>query len=98
MSKKPPNLFSKILAEMQAIHNAKNHDYAGDNYLSNLTACARLNIPPWKGALIRMQDKMSRLENFAKKEALQVKDESVEDTLLDLANYSILCLILYRNK
>lgn len=88
--------FNKIIEELSYTHNIKNHDYAGDNYLSNLTASERLGMPAWKGCLIRMQDKMSRLENFAVQDELKVKDESVEDTLKDLAVYSILDLILYR--
>lgn len=90
--------FNSIIEEMKEIHNNKNHDYAGDDYLSNLTASNRMGVPAWKAGLIRIQDKVSRLENFAKKDSLKVKDESVEDTLKDLANYAILALILYRNK
>jgi hypothetical protein len=37
-----------------------------------------------------MLDKVARVVTFVKKGVLQVKDESVEDTLLDLANYCIL--------
>lgn len=90
--------FNSIVTEMAKLHSIKNHDYAGDQYLSNLTASKRMGLPAWKGTLIRIQDKISRLENFAKQDELLVKDESVEDTLKDLAVYSILCLILYRNK
>lgn len=89
--------FESIVKEMIEIHHTKNHDYANEDYLSNLTACKRVGLEPWKGAVVRLQDKMSRLENFAKKGKLKVKDESIEDTLKDMANYAILCLILYRN-
>lgn len=37
-----------------------------------------------------MMDKMKRIASFAEKGELQVKDESVTDTLKDLANYSCL--------
>ena len=87
----------EILNKMFDIHIAKDHDYAGEDYLSNLKGSERLGIPAWKGTLIRIEDKIARLENFAKTEQLLV-DESVEDTLLDLANYAILALILYRNQ
>jgi hypothetical protein len=53
-------------------------------------------IEPWKGVVVRLGDKYSRLCNFAKKGKFEVKDESVEDTLKDLAVYGILALILYR--
>ncbi len=90
--------FDSIVNEMKKIHHAKNHDYSGKDYLSNLIACERTGLPAWKGTVVRLQDKMSRLENFTKKGKLKVKDESVEDTLKDMAVYSILCLILYRNE
>jgi hypothetical protein len=41
-------------------------------------------------------DKWSRLTTFAKKGLLQVKDESVEDTFLDMAIYSLLGVLAYR--
>jgi hypothetical protein len=37
-----------------------------------------------------MMDKISRIASFIKKGTLEVKDESVKDTLMDLANYCIL--------
>ena len=74
----------------------KGHDYSGteDSY-ANLRSSSALGISPWRGVLLRMSDKWSRLTNFAKQGELMVKDESVTDTLLDLANYSLLCLVLY---
>ena len=55
-----------------------------------------LGIKPHVGILVRMSDKLSRLGSFTQKGFLAVNDESVEDTLLDLANYSLLCLMEYR--
>lgn len=90
--------FDSIIEKMKEIHHDKNHDYAGSGeYLSNLTGCKRMGLSAWKGTLVRMQDKMSRLENFAKQNELKVKNESVEDTFIDLAVYSILGLILFNN-
>lgn len=42
------------------------------------------------GFLTRMSDKFSRLGSFINKGELLVLDESVEDTLVDLANYCAL--------
>ena len=93
-----PEEFESIVKQMVEIHHVKNHDYAGGDYLSDLIASRRMGLVPWKNALLRMQQKMSRMESFCKQDELKVKDESVEDTLKDMAVYSILCLILYRNK
>jgi hypothetical protein len=51
------------------------------------------------GVVVRLSDKLSRIMQLTRK-ALEgkeaaVKDETVKDTLIDLANYSILCTILY---
>ena len=45
--------------------------------------------------LIRIDDKVRRLKNLRNKEN-QVKDESIEDTLLDLCGYAILTLMEIR--
>ena len=91
--------FYEIIEELKQLHSDKNHDYASaDNPLSNLTASKRINLPPWIACLVRIQDKIGRLEEFACKDELKVKDESITDTLNDLANYAILCRILYEEK
>ena len=35
---------------------------------------------------------------FVSKEKLRVKDESIRDTLLDMANYALIALILYEEE
>lgn len=79
---------------MYAVHVAKDHDYAGEVPFANFRRAENIGIPAWKGALIRMSDKWSRIENLAVKEDAQVKDESFDDTLLDIANYAIIVYIL----
>lgn len=71
----------------------KNADYTGssDDPFANFRIVETLGIcDPISGFLTRMTDKLSRIASFAKKGRLEVLDESVEDTLLDLANYAIL--------
>lgn len=81
---------------MEQIHDAKNHDYAADaDPLSNLRMAERFSVPAWKGTLIRMSDKWSRIEQLAGNgKAAQVTAESIEDTLLDLAVYALLTIVL----
>lgn len=43
-----------------------------------------------KGMLVRMLDKMSRLSSFCDSGEFKVQDEKLEDTILDIINYSIL--------
>jgi hypothetical protein len=72
----------------------KNADYAGrsgEEPFANFTRCEAMGICKTEaGMLVRMTDKMSRLSSFAESGTLMVKDESVEDTCLDLINYAVL--------
>jgi len=91
--------FYKLLDQMAELHSRKNHDYAGTkDPLKNLRASMRLDIDPVTAVLVRLQDKWSRLEEFVKSGQLLVKDESVEDTLMDNAIYSLLAIILRREQ
>lgn len=70
----------------------KNADYTGatTDPFSNFTSVEVLGILTEQGFLTRMMDKMKRIASFVENGQLQVKDESVKDTLQDLANYSCL--------
>ena len=89
--------FYELLKKMGEIHDAKNHDYAGEGIdpLKNFRLCELGGIPAWKGVVVRLGDKYSRILNFSATESLHVKDESVIDTLIDNAVYSLLGIILY---
>jgi len=86
--------FHKACCErMHEITKAKNADYTGATLdpFANFKQVEMLGIClTEQGFLTRMTDKLSRLASFVKQGTLQVKDESVSDTLLDLANYCIL--------
>jgi hypothetical protein len=75
-----------------SIAEKKNADYTGknDDPFSNFRAVESLGISTEQGFLTRMMDKMKRIASFTENGSLQVKDESVLDTLQDLANYSCL--------
>lgn len=91
--------FYELLDQMAELHSRKNHDYAGtSDPLKNLRACERLNLKPFMGVMVRLQDKWSRLEEFVKSGQLMVKNESVIDTLMDNAVYSLLAILLYKEQ
>jgi hypothetical protein len=78
---------------MYEITKAKNADYTGasSDPFANFSRVETLGIcSTEQGFLTRMTDKLCRLASFAKQGTLQVKDESAQDTLKDLANYCIL--------
>lgn len=85
--------FKAILKEMAALHDKKAKDYGtGTDPLANVKASAGFGVPAWVGVLIRMNDKMIRLQSLCQKGYLA--NESAEDSLRDLAVYSIIALIL----
>jgi hypothetical protein len=75
------------------ITRKKNSDYTGvgDDPFANFTQVEKAGICSTEvGFLVRMSDKMSRINSFVQKGFLEVSDESVKDTLNDLSNYGIL--------
>jgi len=82
------NFFSECLETSKK----KNADYTGANQdpFSNFRSVEVLGIKTEQGFLTRMMDKMKRISSFVENGQLLVKDESVKDTLQDLANYSCL--------
>lgn len=87
--------FDKVLEELRAMHHRKNADYGRDkDPYANVRASEDFGIPGWVGGMARANDKMRRLQRFA--QVGELKNESVEDSLIDLAVYSIISLILFR--
>ena len=86
-----------MLKELGELHDKKSFDYGADNDpLANVRASEEFGIPAWVGALIRLNDKVVRLKSFARKKEL--KNESVEDSMKDIAVYSLIALILYEQE
>lgn len=86
---------------MIVITQMKNADYTGgsDDPFANFNRVELMGIATTEaGFLTRMMDKLCRVNSFVKNGSLQVNTESVEDTLLDLANYSILLAGYIRSK
>ena len=82
-----PEWHMKLCEELNATYTKKNHDY-GDSfhvtYLEEGMAMAR----------IRLSDKLNRFKTLTRnKDAAQVDDESVRDTLMDLANYALMTVL-----
>jgi hypothetical protein len=96
MSKGHP-AFKGLLADMLAIHEAKAADYGGHGTpLNNLWQSRSLGIDPFVGTLLRMGDKWARICQLSQKEEGAVKEETITDTLMDLAAYALLAVIVRR--
>lgn len=89
--------FSSVLDELEAMHDKKGADYGRtEDPYANVRGSADFGVPPWVGALVRANDKMRRLQKAASGGTLQ--NEGVEDSLVDLAVYAIIALILWREE
>lgn len=87
--------FYEALGKMALTHALKNLDYGDGDPLGNFKFSEEVTgIPAWKGALVRLTDKWGRIKSLLKKERAYVQDETLEDTLLDNAVYSLLVLTL----
>ena len=85
--------FHEILKELGAMHDKKQSDYgsAADPF-QNVRASQAFGVPSWIGCMIRANDKMVRIQKAARSGKLY--NESLEDSLRDLAVYSIIGLCL----
>lgn len=75
--------FKSIQEEGLKLYTKKNHDY-GDAFDKSLDDDGLVV------AKIRLKDKIRRFETLLKSDALV--HESIEDTLLDMANYAIMTI------
>lgn len=90
--------FFELTKLMEDTHELKNQNYANDkDPLSNLRDSLELGIDPFLGCMIRMSDKWSRLKQLASGKP-DVVGESIADTLVDLASYSLIAAILWEEK
>lgn len=76
----------KICGILNLMYKAKNEDY-GDSFAKGFAEYG-MTMP-----IIRMEDKLNRIKSIVKKASINVKDEKLGDTLLDLANYAIMTVI-----
>jgi hypothetical protein len=82
-----------VSARAKGIMQKKNQDYGRES--DPLHNFRRHGL---KGFVVRMDDKMARLDSFVEKGFMAVQDESAEDTLIDLLNYSVLMLAMIREQ
>lgn len=85
--------YNKLVACAE-LHSKKQKDYGREaDPFANVRSADEFDIPPWKGAILRGNDKMSRLKTFSRTGTLC--NEGVEDSFLDLAVYSLIALVLF---
>lgn len=82
---------------MRELHCRKVADYGRDHDpLANCRASGEFGIDPWIGVMVRAMDKVHRIKSFLANGKLE--NESVEDSLKDLAAYALIALVLFREQ
>ena len=79
-------IHGEICQELTETYKKKNADY-GNSFENSLDKHGLI------AGIVRMDDKMSRLISLNSKNEQQVLDESLRDTLMDLANYAIMSVM-----
>ena len=80
-------IMKNIQDEARQLFSKKNADY-GDSFATYGPV----------GVLVRMGDKINRLQSIEKNKVCFVNDESMRDTLIDLHNYSAMAIMLLDEK
>lgn len=83
--------FESVLDEMKELHAKKDKDYGSAFHKSfeefGVTA-----------GVVRLNDKMERVKALVKNGKAEVKDESLLDTLKDMASYAVMLYVELKNK
>ena len=83
--------FKKITAEMANLYEEKNRNY-GNSFDKSLDEDGLLV------SKIRLGDKFNRFSSLLKQQSEGTKEESIKDTLIDLANYAIMSIMWMENQ
>lgn len=81
----------KICNELNTLYAKKNHDYGDSFHISFVEEGMAM-------ARIRLSDKLNRFKTLSRSNKQEVADESIRDTLIDLANYAIMTILEMENE
>lgn len=82
--------FKQIANGLTELYERKNADY-GNSFSKTFDEFGMTST------IVRLSDKLERLKTLSKQEA-KVKDESIQDTVMDIAVYAMLTLMELMNK
>lgn len=83
--------FEMVTAEMLNMYERKNADY-GNSFAETIREFGF--IP----AVARINDKLKRVKNMVFGQEMNIKDESLRDNLMDIANYCVLTIMELDNQ
>lgn len=82
--------FKQIANGLTELYERKNADY-GNSFSKTFEEFGMTST------VVRLSDKLERLKTLSKQEA-KVKDESIQDTVMDIAVYAMLTLMELMNR
>jgi hypothetical protein len=86
--------FHELLEQIGKLHDRKQADYGkGDDPFANVRASSEWGMPAWVGAMVRLTDKVKRLQKFAVSGRLA--NELPEESFEDIAVYALIAKVLY---
>jgi hypothetical protein len=75
-----------LCESLNDLYAKKNHDYGDSFHLTFVEEGMAM-------ARIRLGDKFNRFKTLSRGDRQEVSDESIKDTLIDLANYAIMTVL-----
>ena len=88
--------FLKLLDEMHKMHLQKSVYGSQEDHWRNMRQAVNWGASPLQGGFIRMNDKWSRLQTIWENTDADIGDETMVDTLMDLAGYALINICLIR--
>jgi hypothetical protein len=89
--------FHAFLREAGELHDMKQADYGrGDDPFANVRGSEEWGVRGWLGAMVRANDKIRRLQTYARTGSL--KNEGVVDSFMDLAVYALIARVLFEQE
>jgi hypothetical protein len=88
--------FLELVEELRQLHLRKSQDYGTrSDPLANVRNAADLiGIEPWRAGLVRVAEKVQRIRAYCHNGHLA--NEGVLDSLMDLAAYSLIVAVLFK--
>jgi hypothetical protein len=96
--KKQEYIFNQTVDKMRDIMLSKGNDYANEDRLSNFKLAGSIcGLTPQQNCLSLIATKVARL-GVLLKEKSEPNNESIEDSLVDMANYTLLLIMILKDE
>jgi hypothetical protein len=96
--KKQEYIFNQTVDKMREIMLSKGNDYANEDRLSNFKLAGSIcGLSPEQNCLSLIATKVARLGVLLKDKS-KPNNESIEDSLVDMANYTLLLIMILKDE